>query len=142
MSYPRFSFIVESRAAPQGSKSYVGKGLMIESCKRVKPFRHAVRIAAMNNVPNDWDKSRSMSVNYAFYFARPKSHFSPKGVLLKNAPAHPTGRNIGDIEKLARSVSDALTGVAYDDDSQVVEMELTKAYDTKDLVIVSVYPFD
>ena len=34
-------------AAPQGSKSYIGKnklgrGMMIESCKRVKPFRNAV----------------------------------------------------------------------------------------------------
>ncbi len=138
----RFSFIVESRGAPQGSKTYVGKGRMVESCKRVKPFRHDVRIAAMINAPNDWDMSCAMSVNYAFYFARPKSHYNAKGILLKNAPEHPTGRNIGDIEKLARSVSDALTGVAYDDDSQVVEMTLSKGYDAKDMVIVTVYPFD
>ena len=38
-------------AAPQGSKSYIGKnklgrGMMIESCKRVKPWRNAVRVEA------------------------------------------------------------------------------------------------
>ncbi len=115
---------------------------MVESCKRVKPFRHDVRLAAMNNVPNDWDKTKSMRVTYRFYFARPKSHYNAKGILFKNAPREPTGRNIGDIEKLARSVSDALTGVAYDDDSQVISMDLAKSYDAKDFVIITVYPFD
>ncbi len=92
----------------------------------------------MNNVPNDWDKTKSMRVSYAFYFARPKSHYNSKGIMLKNAPQEPTGRNIGDIEKLARSVSDALTGVVYDDDSQVIGMALGKAYDIKDFVIITI----
>ena len=33
-------------AAPQGSKRHVGRGIMIESSKRVKPWRDAVRIEA------------------------------------------------------------------------------------------------
>ena len=33
-------------AAPQGSKTYLGKGRMVESCKRVRPFRDAIRVEA------------------------------------------------------------------------------------------------
>ena len=28
--------------SPQGSKTYIGRGRLIESCKRVKPYRKAV----------------------------------------------------------------------------------------------------
>lgn len=33
-----------------------------------------------------------------------------------------------DLDKLIRSVLDALTGIAYDDDSQVVEIQAHKSY--------------
>lgn len=136
----RLSFVVYSRAAPQGSKKFIGIGRMIESSKRVKPFRDDVRLAAMDNVPAGWDLGQPMSVTYVFHFARPKSHYTKKGALSRNAPEHPTGRNIGDIEKLARAVSDALTGVVYHDDSQVVEMDLRKTYDECDLVLITARP--
>lgn len=61
-----------------------------------------------------------MSVRCEFRFARPKSHHGAKG-LKQTAPAHPTTRNLGDTDKLVRACLDALTGLAYDDDSQVVE---------------------
>ncbi len=135
----RLSFVVYSRAAPQGSKKLIFNR-MIESSKRVKPFRQDVRIAAMDNTPAGWDLSQPMHVTYVFHFARPKSHFTSKGKLSRRAPEHPTGRNIGDIEKLARAVSDALTGVIYHDDSQVVEMDLRKTYDECDLVLITARP--
>ena len=40
----------------------------------------------------------------------------------------PTGRFDGDIDKHVRSVLDALTGIAYKDDSQVVEVSASKYY--------------
>ncbi len=46
---------------------------------------------------------------------------------LKRAPGTPhTGKP--DLDKLARSVADALTGVAWADDMQVDELRATKAY--------------
>jgi len=42
------TFRVEGMApAPQGSKTHVGKGVMIESCRNVKPWRELVAQAAM-----------------------------------------------------------------------------------------------
>ena len=136
----RCSFVVYSKAAPQGSKRFLGKGVMVESSKRVKPFRQDVRYAALDSIPEDWPMDKPMRVHYRFHFKRPSSHLTTKGNLTKSAPLHPTGRNVGDIEKLARAVSDALSGVAFTDDSQVIEMRLEKSYDDRDLVVVTIEP--
>lgn len=40
---------------------------------------------------------------------------------------HPIGR-VGDVDKLARAVLDACSGVLFLDDSQVVDLRVTKAY--------------
>ncbi len=138
----KVSFVVYSRAAPQGSKTYLGQGRMKESSERVKPFRADVRRAAESVVlPPDWPMAAPMRVGFRFHFARPKSHFKRNGVALsKSAPEEATSHGLGDLEKLARSVNDALSGVLFNDDRQVVEMHLAKAYDSEDLVIISVEP--
>ena len=136
------SFVVYSRAAPQGSKRHVGNGAMIESSKRVKPFRADVRKAAQSvELPPDWPMAAPMRVGLRFHFARPKSHFKGDGVALsKSAPEEATSHGLGDIEKLARAVNDALSTVLFNDDRQVVEMHLAKCYDSQDLVIISLEP--
>jgi len=142
MNERRVSFVVYSRAAPQGSKRHIGNGVMIESSKRVKPFRADVRKAAESAaLPPDWPMAAPMRVGMRFHFARPKSHFKGNGVALsKSAPEEATSHGLGDLEKLARSVNDALSGVLFHDDRQVVEMHLAKAYDSEDLVIISLEP--
>lgn len=141
----KVSFVCYSRAAPQGSKRHIGNGVMIESSKRVKPFRDDVRKAAQSvELPPDWPMAAPMRVGMRFHFARPKSHFQRNGsgevALTKSAPEEATSHGLGDIEKLARSVNDALSTVLFNDDRQVVEMHLAKAYDSQDLVIISVEP--
>ena len=129
--------VVHSSAAPQGSKRHVGRGIMIESSKRVKPFRQDVRFAALEAKPNDWKMDGPFFIRVHFLFVRPKSHFTSKGALTKSAPLYPTGRNVGDIEKLLRAVHDALSEVLFTDDSQVVECHCFKAYATEPATIIS-----
>ncbi len=72
-----------------------------------------------------------VSLTVSFWFCRPKSHYrSGKNAhLLKaSAPRHPTSRAVGDVDKLLRAVLDALTGVAYVDDSAVAHVSATKDY--------------
>ena len=51
----RVSFICFSRAAPQGSKRHLGNGVLVESSKRVKPFRTDLQGVAIEATPVDWD---------------------------------------------------------------------------------------
>jgi crossover junction endodeoxyribonuclease RusA len=126
-----YSFTVWGIAAPQGSKRHVGKGVMLESSDRVRPWRQDVRFAALEERPPNWDMATPMRLDLVFWFPRPASHYGTRNgisYLKANAPIEPVSARIGDIDKLQRAVFDALTGVAYLDDRQVVEVEARKAY--------------
>lgn len=72
-----------------------------------------------------------------FYRPRPKGHFGKNGVK-KTAPLFPTTRP--DLLKMARAVEDALTGVVWRDDSQIVLETLVKYYDDPARCIVKITP--
>jgi len=65
-----------------------------------------------------------------FYFRRPKSHFHPDLYdNLVRKPDRPMNCTIcRDIDNLAKLVLDALNGVAYVDDRQVVELRLRRKF--------------
>ena len=136
----RVSFICFTRGAPQGSKRHLGGGVMVESCKRVKPFRSDLQHVAMEATPLDWDLGQDCKLQVDFHFRRPQSHLTSKGALTKQAPLFPAGRQIGDTDKLIRSVCDALTGITWYDDSQVVDVVAKKRFHTRDQVIITITP--
>ena len=135
-------FVVFSRAAPQGSKRHLGNGVMIESSKRVKPFRADLQGVAIDATPIGWDMNPPFELAVDFHFRRPPSHLTSKGALTKSAPLYPTGRNVGDTDKLIRSVCDALTGICWYDDSQVVDIVAKKRFASRDQVIITITPID
>ncbi len=112
------------RPAPQGSKRHVGRGIMVEQSPNLKPWREAVRQEALKaGAPMALGP---VFVELLFRFARPKSHFNSKGLLKPNAPTHVITKP--DIDKIERSVLDALTGVLFKDDSQVCRVVAIKSY--------------
>jgi crossover junction endodeoxyribonuclease RusA len=127
---PTYSFTVFGTAAPQGSKRLLGK-VMVESSRRVHPWRSDVRTTAIQNKPALWGMAGPMQVELIFWFPRPASHYGTKNgisYLKPTAPVEPISARVGDIDKLSRAVLDALTGVAYLDDRQVIELEARKSY--------------
>ncbi len=70
-----------------------------------------------------------MTLRVEFWRPRPKGHYGTgrnASKLKASAPEHPTARP--DTLKLARAVEDALTGVIWADDSQVVIHDLLKMW--------------
>ena len=122
---PAITITVHGLPAPQGSKRHVGNGVMIESSKKVKPWRQDVKHAALDIVEarGDWMiLDGPLAVAMTFTFDRPKGHYRTgrNAHLLRDAaPARPSG--MPDLSKLARSTEDALTGVVWKDDARVVE---------------------
>ena len=113
------SFYTPGIPAPQGSKTgYIrgGRVVLVESSKKVKPWREAVALVARRHCPEPLDGPVRVTVD--FIMPRPKS--LPKRV--KQHVKRP------DLDKLLRSTNDALTGIAYQDDSQIVSIHGTKHY--------------
>lgn len=67
-----------------------------------------------------------VAVAITFRLNRPGGHWSKKGGLKTGAPIAPSVKP--DVDKLARSTLDALSGVVFDDDSRIVRMTVAKEY--------------
>lgn len=119
--------VIGMEAATQGSKRSVGNGILLETNKRLRPWRLLVTDAALaTNYPLT---NLPVSISITFRFLRPKGHYNKSG-LSQKAPAHLTSKQKGDIDKLSRAVLDALTGSLLLDDSQVVQLAAHKRYCT------------
>lgn len=93
---------------------------MTESSKNVGPWRERVALAAHNAMLESGLAvyGGAVTVTLNFVLTRPKS--CPK---TRTPPA--IKRN-GDIDKLARSILDSITGVIVLDDAQVVDLHARK----------------
>ena len=134
------SLVIEFRVygipRPQGSKRYVGRGIMIESCRHVGQWRNDVMSAAQQAYSGPavtWD----VELDITFYFPRPKSHYGTgknADKLKPSAPKKPTSRACGDTTKLARSTEDAVSECSgypvLKDDCQVTDLICRKRYAT------------
>ena len=73
----------------------------------------------------------AVGVSIVFTLPRPKSHYGTgrnAGKLKSSAPEHHTGPR-ADIDNLVKAVLDALTGIIYHDDGQVVRVFAAKHYE-------------
>lgn len=127
------SFRVVGIPAPQGSKRHVGNGRMVESSKKVGPWRESVKAAALVAI-DQYDALPLMGplkVAIEFALCRPKVHYrSGKNAHLvkENAPYFQSSKP--DLDKLVRSTLDALTEASvWIDDAQVVELVASKHFD-------------
>lgn len=116
---PRLELFVAGRPAPQGSKRHIGGGRLVESSTALAPWRttvawHAAQV--WRAAPLDGP----LQVRAEFVLPRPKS-------LPKRLPTPPHTKK-PDVDKLIRAVMDALTGVVWRDDSQVIDLHPTKRY--------------
>jgi Holliday junction resolvase RusA-like endonuclease len=118
--------------APQGSKKAVrhrhtGRIMLLESSKRLHPWRESVAAAARAFRPaQEALLEGPLIVDVVFSMPRPKSHYRASGELKPSAPRWPSSKP--DVDKLVRAVLDSLTGVVWRDDSQVVELRAVKQY--------------
>lgn len=122
------AFTVRGVAAPQGSKRLLGHGALVESSARVQPWRSDVRAAAEDamRATGATRADGPVAVHIFFAFTRPKSH-------PKTRVTWPTGRNLGDIDKLCRAILDAITSAGViADDSQVIRLVADKRWTTLD----------
>ena len=115
-----YSFWIDGEPAPQGSKNgFVknGRVVLVESSKKVKPWREAVARTTQAQVP--CPLQNAVDVALVFHLPRPKT------VTRKWPAVKP------DLDKLVRSTFDGLTtGGLYTDDALVIALSASKQYAT------------
>lgn len=122
------SFRVIGTPAPKGSwRAFVrgARAVMVADNRKTAPWCDAVADAAhvaMGNRAAFHDTP--LVVALIFFAARPAGHLTKSGGLRKNAPVRPWRKP--DVDKMARSTLDAMTGVVFDDDARVVSLVCDK----------------
>lgn len=137
-----FAFDVLGTPAPKGSsrafvnkktgRAFVAPGGAKSTEVKIASWNVAVREAALDVigevvVPPFVDVA--LAVTIVFHVARPKGHWGKgknAGKLMPSAPARPATKP--DIDKLARTTLDALTGAVFDDDSRIADLALSKRW--------------
>lgn len=122
-------FRVVGAPAPQGShRAFVrgGRAIVTDDSASTRPWRSDVRAAALEAMGDAPPPDGPVSVDVTFLFARPRAHLRADGTVRPSAPAAKVTRP--DLDKLLRSTMDALTGIAWRDDAQVVSIAAAKAF--------------
>lgn len=107
-------FFVAGRPVPQGSLKFINGHAIHVRANDLAVWRATIANEARRTLIGK--ASEGVEIHITFQLARPKT------VKRKEPFKRP------DIDKLARAVLDALTGVAYDDDEQVVKLIASKEY--------------
>lgn len=141
MTGEALSFFVAGHPSPGGSKTAQvlrdrgggvrmvnGRPLVIyrDAAKRAPAWKEAVRGAAALAMCEGPPLDGPLKLVLVFYMPRPKGHFRTNGELKPAAPAWPTVKP--DCTKLVRPVEDAMTGIVWHDDAQVVVQGASKQY--------------
>jgi Holliday junction resolvase RusA-like endonuclease len=133
VSGEQYAFWVAGTPVEQGSKTSGlrkdGSPYMRDSnSKKLKPWREQVEAVA--KAVRGATLTGPVEVNMIFAKERPKGHYGTgrnADVLKASAPRYPTTKP--DIDKLQRSILDALTAAGcFTDDSYVISTTATKIY--------------
>jgi Holliday junction resolvase RusA-like endonuclease len=123
-------WFVEGTPIPQGSKTAMvvnGRAVMFEANKKHKAWRDHVK-ATVGSL--ETPSTNPVRVELMFTFELPKT------VKREHMSVKP------DIDKLSRSVLDAITGGIVKDDSQVIILNARKEYGDKAGVLIRVMEID
>ena len=125
MTNPEYVVTVHNIPAGQGAIRFsrFGHGYHANA-KQLKPWREQIHAAAAEVIPEPL--TGPVVLEATVTLRKPKS--APK-----DRETWPIGQRSGDWDHYGRAISDALTGVAYLDDSQIVDGTTRKVYPNEGL---------
>lgn len=140
------NFTVIGTPKPAGSKRAflnpkTKRIVVVDDCKTGRDWKASVQAAAIEAMCGDDPATGPLGLHVVFYLPRPKSHFRKDGTVRESAPVWHDIRP--DSTKLLRCIEDAMTGVVWRDDAQVVSQEVAKVYaDSSPRAVVRVWRID
>ena len=130
-------FTVYAKPQPQGStRAFMRKGMrfpvVTTANKGLKPYRQAIAELALLEMKAMQQtmipRKTPVWMGVRFFFQRPVSKSKKAAMTVKP-----------DLDKLCRAVGDALTGICFEDDSQVMILAAEKNYDAPERTEIHVH---
>lgn len=121
-------FVVDGTAVPKQRPRISGK--VAYTPKKTRDYEERVRKAFRSSYCGfmpAYFKDSAVKVCIEVIQQIPKSWSNSKHLRAERGEIVPTSRN-GDLDNIAKSILDALNGLAYEDDCQVTTLMITKRY--------------
>ena len=131
-------FKIEGRPQPQGRPRAVrmGAGVRMYDPPKSKAYKQVVaaKVRSYMKINGIQTITEPLAVHLNFYFTPPKSYTKKKMKLIEEGKLYYT-KSV-DADNLAKGVLDACNKILFKDDSQIVELNITKQYGKEDCVEV------
>jgi len=122
-------FTVYGLPVPQGSKKVIRGNVVEMADARLRSWRQDIAVASREAMEGASPYIEPVDVRLMFWLPRPQAHFGTGRNAEKLKPSAPIAPSVHpDLDKLVRAVLDALTGIVFRDDKQVVSLTASKLY--------------
>lgn len=126
---------IVGKARPR-MNTYTGKAY---TPTKTKNYEYLVKQSFLLKYPNAEVLEGRASVSILALFQVPKSTSKKNSEKMLNKQISPTKKP--DIDNIAKTVLDALNKLAYKDDTQVVDLNIAKAYADRERLIIKIEEF-
>jgi Holliday junction resolvase RusA-like endonuclease len=130
------SFDIDAEPVPYARMRATWKTKTLYSPKRQQDYKKAVAtLATVQMKKFGWQPtSLPIELHITCHYVKPKSWSAKK----RNSPQFKTGKP--DIDNLAKIIMDALNGVVWHDDAQIIFLTVSKDYSLKSVTYVRIVP--
>ena len=135
------TFMVEGEAVPQGRPRFTKNGHAYDP-EKSRDYKEQVALAASLSMRGHsaFPKEIPLKCVITIWQKMPKRFTKKQKELAENEFLRPTVKP--DVDNVAKAITDAMNGIVYADDSQIVELVCGKYYAVEPRVMVEVVPYE
>ena len=122
------NFTIPGKPVGKGRPRFrrIGKGVMAYTPKSTNEYEKRIRMLYLEEYGKENFEGKTVSVEITAFFSPPKSAPKKQRMNMLRGCIFPSKKP--DADNIAKIVLDALNGVAYEDDSQVINLSVHKRY--------------
>lgn len=134
----KLNFTIKGKVKAKQSVKFGRNGIKYTP-KDMVEYANLVRMGFINAYPN-WHacnfENKPLKVEINVFMSVPKSYSKKKTEQALNNGIRPTVKP--DCDNIAKNINDALNGIAYPDDKQIVSLTVNKYYSSSEYVEVKI----
>lgn len=120
-------FIIPGRPVGKGRPRFTKNGNCWTPGKTVA-YEREIKLAYWSTYGHrKYESDKALAVDIVLYYPRPKNMAKYKRLMAQKGMLRPTVKP--DVDNVIKTILDALNGVAFEDDRQIVQVECEKWYD-------------
>ena len=137
--------VIYGEPVPQGRPKFASFGGHVHAYDpaKSKNYKQLVRFWVtqyLKKLEGFTPYENALCVDLTFYMGIPSSWSKQKRIQASQGQIRPTSKKLGDLDNMVKCVTDAISGLVYVDDSQIVNLGASKYYSDTPRCVLKVTP--